>query len=116
MKMKENKIVKVALDIGNHSIKLLIGEMDSECTKMSVIDYVKVRSKGIKKSVIEDSEALYESLKEAIQKLAEKTDYTIDKLSIGIGGASISSRTKNVGITFEEKEIEKEDVENLQKN
>ncbi len=111
--MKEKKIMKVALDIGNHSIKLLMGEMNSECTKISVLDYVKVRSKGIRKSVIEDSEVFYESLSEAVQELTNRTGYTIDKLSVGIGSSGVLSRTKNVGISFEEKEIEKEDLEKL---
>ncbi len=113
--MREEKIIKVALDIGNHSIKLLMGEMNSECTKMSVLDYVKVRSKGIRKSIIEDTEAFYESLTEAVQELTDKTGYTIDKLSVGIGSSGIKSRTKNVGISFEEKEIEKTDLEALYK-
>ncbi len=111
--MKDKKIMKVALDIGNHSIKLLMGEMNSECTKISVLDYVKVRSRGIRKSIIEDSEAFYESLSEAVQELTNKIGYAIDKMSVGIGSSGVISRTKNIGISFEEKEIKKEDLDKL---
>lgn len=111
--MRKDKIRKVVLDIGNHDLKLLLGEMDSEYSKISVVDYVKIRSKGIRKNIIENSDALYESLEEAVRTLVEKTGYSIDKLSIGLGGSGVNSRTKNVSISFDEKEIDKDDVKNL---
>lgn len=111
--MKGNEIIKFALDIGNHSIKLLAGEMNSKCDKISILDYVKVRSRGIKKSNIEDPEALLESLKEAVDKLSEKIQQQVDKVSISIGGSGVVSATRNVKISFPEKEIEEKDVEEL---
>lgn len=111
--MKGNEIIKFALDIGNHSIKLLAGEMNSKCDKISIIDYIKLRSKGIKKSNIEDPEELYECLREAFDKVSQRLDYQIEKISLGIGGAGIVSATRNVRISFQEREVVEEDVEEL---
>lgn len=111
--MRGNEIIKFALDIGNHSIKLLAGEMSSKCDKISIIDYVKIRSKGIKKSTIEDPDALLECLKEAIDKLSERLQYQVDKVSLAIGGSGIISATRNIKISFPEREVEEKDVEEL---
>lgn len=111
--MRGNEIIKFALDIGNHSIKLLAGEMNSRCDKISILDYVKVRSNGIKKSNIEDPEALLESLKEAVNKLSERLQYQVDKVSLAIGGAGIVSATRSAKISFQEREVVERDVEEL---
>lgn len=111
--MKGNEIIKFALDIGNHSIKLLAGEMNSKCDKISILNYVKLRSRGIKKSNIEDPEEVYESLKEAIEKISQKLNYTVEKISLSIGGAGVISATRNVRLSFQEREISEEDVEEL---
>lgn len=111
--MKGNEIIKFALDIGNHSIKLLAGEMNSKCDKISILNYVKLRSKGIKKSNIEDPEELYESLKEAIEKMSQKLDCTLEKISLSIGGAGVVSATRNVRLSFQEREIIEDDLEEL---
>ena len=47
--MKDDVIKKVALDIGNNGIKLLVGEMSSDFQRISVTNYVKTKSKGIQK-------------------------------------------------------------------
>ena len=49
-KWGDDVIRKVALDIGNNSIKLLIGEMSSDFTKIAITDYVKVKHVGLRKS------------------------------------------------------------------
>ncbi|MDO4690987.1 MAG: cell division protein FtsA [Fusobacterium sp.] len=111
--MKGNEIIKFALDIGNHSIKLLAGEMNSNCDKISILDYVKLKSRGIKKSNIEDPEELYECLKEAIEKISQKLNYQVEKISLSVGGAGIVSATRNVRLSFQEREVLEEDVEEL---
>lgn len=79
--MKDDVIKKVALDIGNNGIKLLVGEMSSDFQRISVTNYVKTKSKGISKSLIENPEALAETLREAIGK-AESIESPITKLSL----------------------------------
>ena len=72
----KKEIRKVALDIGNNEIKLLVGEMSPSFDKISVTNYIKVKSRGIRKSTIEDSEALAESIQEALDKI-QKIDLPI---------------------------------------
>ena len=104
--MKDDIIRKVALDIGNNRIKLLVGEMSSDFQRMAVTKYINVKSKGIKRSVIENSEQLAEAIGEAIRR-AESIEEPITKVSLALGGPRISSVTTSVNLSFPEKEIEK---------
>ena len=111
--MKDDIIRKVALDIGNNGIKLLVGEMSSDFQRIAVTNYVKTKSNGISKSLIENPEALAIALKDAISK-AESVESPITRLSLALGGSGIHSATVNVKISFPtEKEIEKSDMNNL---
>ena len=111
--MKDDIIRKVALDIGNNKIKLLVGEMSSDFQRIAVTNYVKTKSNGISKSLIENPEALAIALKEAISK-AESVESPITRLSLALGGSGIHSATVNVKTSFPaEKEIEKADMDNL---
>ena len=111
--MKDDIIRKVALDIGNNKIKLLVGEMSSDFQRIAVTNYVKTKSNGISKSLIENPEALAIALKDAISK-AESVESPITRLSLALGGSGIHSATVNEKISFPtEKEIEKSDMNNL---
>ena len=111
--MKEDVIRKVALDIGNNRIKLLVGEMSPDFQRIAVTNYVKTKSDGISKSLIENPEALAIALKEAISKV-ESVESPITRLSLALGGSGIHSATVNVKTSFPaEKEIEKADMDNL---
>lgn len=112
--MKDDIIRKVALDIGNNRIKLLVGEMSSDFQRMAVTKYINVKSKGIKRSVIENSEQLAEAIGEAIRR-AESLEEPITKVSLALGGPRISSVTTSVNLSFPEKEIEKTDMDDLLK-
>ena len=113
--MKDDIIRKVALDIGNNRIKLLVGEMSSDFQRLSVTNYVKTRSNGISKSLIENPEALSVALKEAVNK-AESVESPITRLSLALGGSGIHSATVNVKTSFPaEKEIEKADMDRVKK-
>ena len=97
--MKDDIIRKVALDIGNNKIKLLVGEMSSDFQRIAVTNYVKTKSNGISKSLIENPEALAIALKEAISK-AESVESPITRISLALGGSGIHSATVNVKISF----------------
>ena len=77
--MRDDVIRKVALDIGNDTIKLLIGEMSSDFTKIAVTDYVKIKHNGLRKSDIYDVRALSEGIRTAISKI-ESIESPITKL------------------------------------
>ena len=110
--MRDDVIRKVALDIGNNSIKLLIGEMSSDFTKIAITDYVKVKHTGLRKSEIYDINALSEAVRTAISK-AESVESPITRLSLALGGPGVGSTTVNVKISFPEKEIEESDMDTL---
>ena len=112
--MRDDVIRKVALDIGNDTIKLLIGEMSLDFTKIAVTDYVKVIHGGFIKSEIYDMNALSEGLRTAINKV-ESIESPITKLSLALGGSRVGSTTVNVKISFPEKEIEESDMNKLLK-
>ena len=110
--MRDDVIRKVALDIGNDTIKLLIGEMSLDFTKIAVTDYVKVKHAGLRKSEIYDINALSEAIRTAISK-AESVESPITRLSLALGGPGVGSTTVNVKISFPEKEIEESDMDKL---
>ncbi|MEG0729896.1 MAG: cell division protein FtsA, partial [Cetobacterium sp.] len=109
----KNNITKLILDIGNSKVKFLLGELNSEGDKLRVIEYVERPSRGIKKSVIENPEVLSEIIRDAVIDLKAKTGLEIEKASIGTSGNNIRSRTKNIKIFFNEKDIEQSDLEKL---
>ena len=86
--MRDDVIRKVALDIGNNTIKLLIGEMSSDFTKIAITDYVKVKHAGLRKSEIYDINALSEAIRTAISK-AESVESPITRLSLALGGPGV---------------------------
>ena len=111
--MRDDVIRKVALDIGNNSIKLLIGEMSSDFTKIAVTDYVKIKHNGLRKSDIYDVRALSEGIRTAISKI-ESIESPITKLSLALGGPRVGSSTVNVRVSFDkEKIIDEADMDKL---
>ena len=111
--MRDDVIRKVALDIGNDTIKLLIGEMSSDFTKIAVTDYVKIKHNGLRKSDIYDVRALSEGIRTAISKI-ESIESPITKLSLALGGPRVGSSTVNVRVSFDkEKIIDEADMEKL---
>lgn len=111
--MGENNITKLVMDIGNSHIKLLVGEMSSDFSKMKVLQYVEVPTNAIKKSVVESSEELSDSIRKVLGKIEPPEYRNITDVTIGVGGKYIQSKTKKVCIEFPNKVIEKEEIEEL---
>lgn len=109
----QDNIVKLALDIGNAKIKLILGELSTEGLKLKVLDYVEVQSEGIKRSIVEDSDLLEKSLKKALNELQERNAKDFFKVSLGISSDRIVSKTDHATLDFEEKEITAQDMYNL---
>ena len=110
---KRDSIVKTALDIGNMKIKAVIGELSSDGSQLKVLGYAEVPSRGMKKSVIENPEELSQCVSYVLGQLRDQTGENIEKVSIGISGEAIKSRTTNMKYQFEEKEISEKEVETL---
>lgn len=109
----KDSIIKTAVDIGNMKIKAVIGELSSDGSQLKVIGYTEVPSRGMRKSVVENPEDLSHCLAYALGQLRDQTGYPIDKISIGISGEAIKSRTTNIKYQFDEKEITEKEVEVL---
>lgn len=110
----EDKIIKFVLDIGSLKTKLLAGQLTDSGRKLEVLKYIEVDTNGLKKGKIEEEEKVVESLISIVQLMEEELKLKISKVSIGIGGVNIISKTKNIRIVLEEeREIKEEDIEDL---
>lgn len=110
----EDKIIKFVLDIGSLKIKLLAGLLTDSGQKLEVLKYIEVDTNGLKKGKIEEEEKIVESLISAVQLMEEELKLKMSRVSIGIGGVNIISKTKNIKIVLEEeREIKEEDIEDL---
>lgn len=94
-------------------IKAVIGELSSDGSQLKVLGYAEVPSRGMKKSVIENPEELSQCVSYVLGQLRDQTGENIEKVSIGISGEAIKSRTTNMKYQFEEKEISEKEVETL---
>lgn len=108
-----DSIIKTAVDIGNMKIKAVIGELSSDGSQLKVLGYTEVPSRGMRKSVVENPEDLSHCLAYALGQLKDQTGQSIEKISIGISGEAIKSRTTNIRYQFDEKEITEKEVEML---
>lgn len=111
--MGESNITKLVMDIGNSHIKLLVGEMSSDFSKMKVLQYIEVPTKAMKKSVVESSEELSDSIREALEKIEKEEHRSIGEVTIGIGGKYIRSKTRKVAVEFPMKTIGEAEIESL---
>ncbi len=111
--MMEDNITKLIMDIGNSHIKLLVGEVSTDFTRIKVLQYVEVPTKGMKKSMVESSDELSYSIQRALKSLENPEHRELEKVTIGIGGKYIQSKTRKLFIEFEEREVEESDVEKL---
>lgn len=109
----EDNITKLIMDIGNSHIKLLVGEVSTDFTKIKVLQYVEVPTKGMKKSVVESSDELSYAIQKALNSLDNPEHRELDKVTIGVGGKYIQSKTRKLSIEFEEREVQESDLERL---
>lgn len=110
----EDSIIKFILDVGNSKVKMLAGELSSNGEKLRVLKYAEVPSKGMRKNVIENPILLSECIAEAAKTVEDSTGLEVKKVILGIGGANIRSKTKNIKLSFdEEKIITNDDITSL---
>lgn len=114
--MDSRTINKLALDIGNSKIKFIYGELSIDGTKLRVIDYIERDSQGLRKSVVEDQEALETAIRETLIEIEGRNRRNFDRVSVGVSNDHIFSKTEHSYIEFEEKEINATDMETLVKN
>ena len=71
-------ILYTSIDLGSHSIKIIVSRKVDD--KFIVLASTSVRSKGIKKGLIHDPELALESLKEAIQTVEDSLGINLKKV------------------------------------
>lgn len=114
--MKDN-LIKAALDVGSSKVRIMVGELSEKGEKIKILTSLEASSRGMVKGQVEDLESLSQFVKQAIENAEKNIGHKIDKVSIGIAGKHIKSRTKNIKFDFLEgdKVIEEKDLDKLYK-
>jgi cell division protein FtsA len=112
--MNDN-LIKVALDVGSSKIRIIVGELSEKGEKIQILTSLEASSKGMVKGQVEDLESLSQFVKQVIEEAEVSTGHKIEKVSIGVSGKHIKSRTKNIKFDFLEgdKVIEEKDLKKL---
>ena len=76
------KQIITSLDLGSNSIKIVVGEIYKD--ELFVLACTEVRSKGVKKGLIIDSDQTMASLKEAIKRTEDVLGIRLDSIVIGV--------------------------------
>ncbi|MGL6131704.1 MAG: cell division protein FtsA [Fusobacteriaceae bacterium] len=106
-------IVKTVVEVGNAKVKVLVGELYENGTKIKVLAYAESESEGIKKSQIENPENLKNVVQSAIKKVQLQTEHQIEDIILGMSSVNTRSKTINKKINFQETEIQEIHIEQL---
>lgn len=110
---KIREVVKCVIDIGNSKIKVLVAKLYDNGNRVRVLAYGESPTVGLKKSMIENPEALTNSIMYAVNQVEKKLDMKIERVTIGISSPNIVSRTINKKIVFNEHTITEKDIQEL---
>lgn len=104
------KQIITSLDLGSNSIKIVVGEIYKD--ELFVLACTEVRSRGVKKGLIVDSEATMMSLKEAIKRTEDVLGIKLDSLIISVPSyyANFQRGEGSTNIVREDKKIVGEDI------
>lgn len=76
------KQIITSLDLGSNSVKIVVGEIYKD--ELFVLACSEVRSRGVKKGLIVDSDLVMESIKEALKRTEDVLGIKIDSLIISV--------------------------------
>lgn len=104
------KQIITSLDLGSNSIKIVVGEIYKD--ELFVLACTEVRSKGVKKGLIVDSEATMMSLKEAIKRTEDVLGIKLNSVIISIPSynATFQREEGTTNINREDKKVIGEDI------
>ena len=77
--------IYAVLDIGNATIKLLIGEVVS--ANLNILFSKKITSHGIKKGIIEDMSSVVNDIKQLVDEASDELETKIEKIALCIPSA-----------------------------
>ena len=100
--------IVVGLDVGTTKISAVVAEVDEQ-GDVNII----APSRGLRKGVVINIEATYQSIAQAVHEAEKMADVVIDYVNVGIAGAHISSFNSKgvVAVGGDEKEIDDADVQ-----
>ena len=76
------KQIITSLDLGSNSVKIVVGEIFKD--ELFVLACTEVRSNGVKKGLIVDSEAALYSLKEAIKRTEDVLGIKLESMNLSV--------------------------------
>jgi cell division protein FtsA len=102
----------VGLDVGTHTIRVVIGKQESELGAPSIIGVGEAYSQGIRRGVIVDIDEAVSSVTEALEKAERMTGLSISHAVVSVGGAHITSHESHgvVAVARADGEITENDV------
>ena len=104
-----------SLDIGNHTIKLVVGEMVRN--RLNVLACVDTPSRGIKKGFIVNLESALEAINDVFKKAEEQVGLKITKVVVSVpsNGFSCFLTEGTISINNEESKVTYNDIEKVLK-
>lgn len=110
--MAKDTIV-VGLDVGTCHIRTVIARIDPGKTKSQIIGVGKAPSFGLRKGVVVDVDETIKNIGESIQEAERNSGVSVEKVSVGISGSHITSKTNQgvAAVSRADKEVSKEDIE-----
>lgn len=82
----------VGIDIGTHSIKIVIAEVNPLNQSMRIIHTVEHPTYGFRHGYIVDAEQAFDSFSQALHKAEKEYGYKINKARFSIGGVGLKSQ------------------------
>ncbi|MGB3161356.1 cell division protein FtsA [Carnobacterium sp.] len=109
----KNTGMYVSLDIGTTSIKVVVAEFING--EMNIIGVGNEKSEGLSRGIIVDIDKTVESINKAIKQAEQKANVDINKVIVGIPANNIEIEPCHgmIAVSGENKEITKEDVQNV---
>lgn len=104
--------VVASIDVGSSKICTLIGQPDENGETINIIGASSTPSSGIRKGQIVDIDEATESIIKSVEAAERMAGFSLNKVSVTVGGAHISSQNSHgiVAVSEPEKEITQEDI------
>jgi len=109
--MTKTKVV-AAIDVGSSKVCTLIGQADDSGEMINITGASSVPSFGVRKGQIVNIDEATESIIKSVEAAERMAGYSLNRVSITVGGGHISSQNSHgvVAVAEPEKEITAEDI------
>src|SRR3990170_7091431 len=81
-----------ALDLGSHSVKGILANIDVKNKLVDVVARAEARSSGIRRGIIFDVEDASRSIGEVLRQLEEASKKEINQVNVLLGGPCLETR------------------------